>query len=471
VGRLRHRRARREDGGGRRAARRDAGRVHRARLRRPPAHLDGARPRRRPLRAHHRCRPRPQRAGGPPAGVRRGLDRDARVRGALLRRVRALRDRARPRGRPLPRPRDPAGAAPRDQLLLRDEPPLRLAARAHPGRPVVHPARALPQRGARHAARRIRPRRPLDLAAQVAARVGHRAPLRSRPRLLRVVRRAALLPDRRGLRRREALGGAAAGLPCAMGERAPPDRQGHLEAACDLLADDAARDGLPALPLASRPRLLEGRRPQGLQEPRQHDLAARHARALRIRGLPLVPAARDELRSRCELHRGGARRARERRPGEQRRQSREPDAEPRGEALRRLGPGGGAGGRRGPGDRGRRRRRARADRNGDGGRAAAPRARRDRRVRERGGPRRTRRWRPRRAPPCTSRVARSRRSRSCSGRSCRPRRRRSGGVSVLRPTARSPPARGSRRAMRCSGGSRSRRPGEPRRCGSTPTAT
>ena len=71
--------------------------------------------------------------------------------------------------------------------------------------PGLHPARALPQRGAGDAARRERPRRPLDLAAEVATRVGRRAALRPRSRLLRVVRRADQLPDRRRLPRRPAL--------------------------------------------------------------------------------------------------------------------------------------------------------------------------------------------------------------------------------------------------------------------------
>ena len=88
-------------------------------------------------------------------------------------------------------------------------------------------------------------------------------------------------------------------------------------------------------------RLLERRRAQGLEEPRQHDLAARDARPLRLRGVPLLPAARDELRPRRELHRGGARRARERRPRQQPRQPGEPHAEPGREAVRRRRAGAG----------------------------------------------------------------------------------------------------------------------------------
>ena len=91
------------------------------------------------------------------------------------------------------------------ELLLPDEPRLRLAARAHRGEPRIHPPRALPQRGAGHAARRERARRPLHLAAQGAPRLGRRAALRPRPRLLRVVRRADQLPERRRLPRRPGL--------------------------------------------------------------------------------------------------------------------------------------------------------------------------------------------------------------------------------------------------------------------------
>ena len=43
---------------------------------------------------------------------------------------------------------------------------------------------------------------------------------------------------------------------------------------------------------------------QGLEEPRQHGLAPRHARSLRLRRLPLLPAARDGVRARLRVHRG-----------------------------------------------------------------------------------------------------------------------------------------------------------------------
>ncbi len=68
-----------------------------------------------------------------------------------------------------------------------------------------------------------------------APRMGHRAALRPRPRLLRLVRRADQLPDRRRLSRRSR-------LRRALGERRTPDRQGHPEAPRDLLADHAEGD-------------------------------------------------------------------------------------------------------------------------------------------------------------------------------------------------------------------------------------
>ena len=154
------------------------------------------------LRAHQRPDPCPQRVDDPPAGLRRRLDREARVRGSLLRRLRAFPDRARPGRRQVSRPRARTGAAARVQLLLPDEPRLRLAARSLRTQPGVPAPGALPQRGARDAARRIGPRRSLDLATEDASRLGHRAALRPRPRLLRLVRRADLLSDRRRLSRR-----------------------------------------------------------------------------------------------------------------------------------------------------------------------------------------------------------------------------------------------------------------------------
>ena len=86
----------------------------------------------------------------------------------------------------------------------------------------------------------------------------------------------------------------------AVGRRRAFHRQGHPEAPRDLLAGDAARARPPSLPPPERAWLLERRRAQGLEEPRQHDLAARDARALRLRRLPLLPAARDGLRPRRE---------------------------------------------------------------------------------------------------------------------------------------------------------------------------
>ena len=114
----------------------------------------------------------------------------------------------------------------------------------------------------------------------------------------------------------------------------------------DLLADHAEGARARALPAPVRARLLDRRRAQGLEEPRQHGLAAGDAGALRLRAVPVLPAARDELRPRRELQRGGARRARERRSRQQPRQPGEPHAEPDREAVRRGDPEGGRDGRR-----------------------------------------------------------------------------------------------------------------------------
>jgi hypothetical protein len=108
------------------------------------------------------------------------------------------------------------------QLLLPDEPRVRLVARTLRTQSGIPAPGALPQRSARHAARRIGPRRSLDLAAEVAPRMGHRAALRRRPRLLRLVRRADHVSHGRRLSRRSR-------LRRALGEREAPDRQGHPE--------------------------------------------------------------------------------------------------------------------------------------------------------------------------------------------------------------------------------------------------
>ena len=287
---------------------------------------------RRPLRAHHR-----------PAAtsrnvqrilqqrLRRGLDRAARVRGPLLRRLRALPHRARPGGRPLPRPRARARAAPRDQLLLPDEPRVRLAARrgSRSNPDFIRPARyrnealaMLRDESGLGDLSISRPKSRLDWGVELPFDRDH----------VCYVWFDALISYLTG-----------AGYPDdprvrgALGERRAPDRQGHPEAARDLLADHAEGDRARAVPAPVGARLLERRRAQDLEEPRQHDLAARDARSLRLRGVPLLPAARDELRARRELQRGGAGRARERRPREQPRQPGEPHAEPGREALRRRG--------------------------------------------------------------------------------------------------------------------------------------
>ncbi len=120
---LRHRRARREDGRGaakKRETPRRARRPHRRRSSSAPGPSSAS------LRAASCAPPSPDHVRNvqatASARARRGLDRAARVRGRLLRRLRALPHRARSRGRQVPRPRARARAAPRDELLLPDEP-------------------------------------------------------------------------------------------------------------------------------------------------------------------------------------------------------------------------------------------------------------------------------------------------------------------------------------------------------------
>ena len=162
------------------------------------------------------------------------------------------------------------------------------------------------------------------------------------------------------------------------------DRQGHPEAARDLLADHAAaRSGSPPYRHLNVHGYWNVDDAQGVEEPRQHDLAAGDARALRLRGLPLLPAARDGLRPRRELQRGSAGRAHQRRPRQQPRQPGEPHAQHDGTLRERRG-----------------------------ARRPAPRTTRARAVRGRGRARR----RDASTPACdaTSSTARSRRSSSSS---------------------------------------------------------
>ena len=184
----------------------------------------------RSVHPHDRCGPRGRigRDGSARAGQRR------RLRGRLLRmvlhRLQRVQDRSAARRRALPRPPHPrAAVAGGVELLL---PPLGLpgASRAALRRqPVVLRAGALPQRGARLAARGIArlQRQPLRPA------VGHPVPRRRAPPDLRLVRRAHELPHRRRLpERRGRDGEVVAGRP-------PRHRQEHHALPLPLLAGDA----------------------------------------------------------------------------------------------------------------------------------------------------------------------------------------------------------------------------------------
>ena len=169
---------------GQRRARRARARHRPARADRPVGgHLEGdVRSLRHQLRSvhpHHRSRPRRRigRDGAPRAGERRRLP--GRLLRLVLHRLQRVQDRSAAGRRPLPRPPDArAGVAGGGELLL---PPLGLpgAARAAVCRePVVLRARALPQRGARLAARG-----PARLLHQPIGRhLGHPVP-RRRPRI------------------------------------------------------------------------------------------------------------------------------------------------------------------------------------------------------------------------------------------------------------------------------------------------
>ena len=124
----------------------------------------------------------------------------------------------------------------------------------------------------------------------------------------------------------------------ALGERRAPDRQGHPEAARDLLADHAEGDRARALPAPLGARLLERSTTRKVSKSLGNMISPLAMRdrygfeAFRYFLLREMSFGLD-----AELQRGGARRARERGPREQPRQPGEPHAEPRREAVRRRG--------------------------------------------------------------------------------------------------------------------------------------
>ena len=191
----------------------------------------GARGHERLLHPHLRPRAHQAGAGRPAARLRQRLRPRGPLRGLVLPALRRLQGRQRDRGgQPLPDPPHRARAPQRGELLLRPE---RL-----PGAP----------RGALRRAPRLRdPARPLQRGALVhqerpaghlalarSADVGRPGPLGHRPRLLRLVRRAAELLHRARLRARRR-GSHRAVLAGDL----PRHRQGHPALPHRLLAGDA----------------------------------------------------------------------------------------------------------------------------------------------------------------------------------------------------------------------------------------
>ena len=245
-----------------------------------------------------------------------GFIRAGALLGALLRLLRGLLHRGPAGGRQLPGARPPGGGDAGGQLLLQAErvraAPARLLRRA----PRLRAARLQAQRGPgihpRRAARRLH-------HAHLVL-VGCPGALGQRARLLRLVRRADQLPDRRRVRRRP---GDVRG---PLGRGAPPDRQGHPQVPLRLVAGDVHGGGHQPAGGDLRARLS----PHGRAEAREDDdrrRAGRHGRGgeaaqgdrrvaagagRRHRGRPvaLPPAARGAARrGRRLLLRGHRRRA------------------------------------------------------------------------------------------------------------------------------------------------------------------
>src|SRR6267378_942982 len=150
------------------------------------------------------------------------------------------------RGRQVPRPPDGAHLHQGEELLLQDVEIPGLADQASRGQPGLHPARAVPERGAGLPARAAPG--PLDQPAESAPPVGHSPAVRRPVRDVRLVRRA----DQLRLGARVPRWGALQGVLAAC--RAP-DRQGHPQAPRRLLADHAQGGRDPALQAPRRPRL------------------------------------------------------------------------------------------------------------------------------------------------------------------------------------------------------------------------
>ena len=192
------------------------------------------------------------------------------------------------------------------------------APRAHRAQPRLDPARALPQRGARLAARAARGS--LHLAPEEPPHLGHRAAVRRRLRHLRVVRRAAQLRERRRSSRRERFFGD------------------YWPAAEHFIAKDILKPhGVywPTMLMAAGLPLYRHLNVHGYWTVEGDKMSKSlgnviapldDEREVRERRVPLLPAARERLRSRRRLPRGGPRHTLQRRPRQQHRQSGEPHA-------------------------------------------------------------------------------------------------------------------------------------------------
>ncbi len=317
--------------------------------------MDRSRHQLRRLHPDHRGPPPDLGAGVPPAGVRQRLHRARDLRGPLLRGLRGVLHRGRPRRRPVPGARASGGDGHRGELLLPA-----LEVRAAAARPLRGPSGGGPTRRQAQRGPRLHPPGPAGLLDEPHLDLlGDPPPVGPRPRHLRLVRRAHQLRDRGGLRH----GPRAVRLPLA--RPVPPHRQGHPPLPRRLLAGHADGGRAGGAGVRVRPRLpARGRREDEQDEP-QPDRARGSHPGVRQRRVPVPPRGRRPLRSGRRLQLRGDGRALQRRSREQLRQPGESRAQHGGVVLRR--------------DRARdpRRRSARAaDRDrgrGDGGRARAPR--------------------------------------------------------------------------------------------------
>ncbi len=206
-------------------------------------------------------------------------------------------------------PLEAAGAAAGEELLLPDERLRRPAAGALRGAPGLRAAGVGTQRG--RVVRAPRAQRPLHLAVEL--RLGHQGAVGRVARRVRVVRRAAQLRDSGRLRagRGELRAPLAGDAPGRQGHPALPRR--HLARHAD---GRRARGAAPGL----RARLAAGRRREDVQVQADRHRADADHRHVRLRRVPLLLPARDQLRAGRLVQLGGPRRALPGRTGQRFRQ-------------------------------------------------------------------------------------------------------------------------------------------------------